>query len=71
MQKVMRRLRGNGVGVVIYEPSLQEDTFWGFKVIGNIEKFKEISDVIAANRITEELVDVDEKVYTQEIYGRD
>lgn len=71
IQGIMRRLRGNGVEVVIYEPSLQEDTFWGFKVIRDIEQFKEMSDIIAANRITEELRDVDEKVYTRDIYGRD
>ncbi len=71
IQGIMRRLRGNGVEVVIYEPSLQEDTFWGFKVIRDIEQFKEISDVIAANRITDELRDADEKVYTRDIYGRD
>lgn len=71
IQGIMRRLRGNGVEVVIYEPSLQEDTFWGFKVIRDIEQFKEMSDIIAANRITEELRDADEKVYTRDIYGRD
>lgn len=71
IQGIMRRLRGNGVEVVIYEPSLQEDMFWGFKVIRDIEQFKEISDVIEANRITDELRDADEKVYTRDIYGRD
>lgn len=56
---------------MIYEPSLQEDTFYGFRVIRGIEEFKAVSDVIAVNRITEELGDVNEKVYTRDIYGRD
>ena len=71
IQGVMRRLRGNGVEVVIYEPVLESDVFDGYKVIHDLKRFKETADVIAANRITDELADVREKVYTRDIYVRD
>lgn len=71
IQGVMRRLRGNGVEVVIYEPVLESDVFDGYKVIHDLKQFKETADVIAANRITDELADVREKVYTRDIYVRD
>ena len=71
IQGVMRRLRGKGVEVVIYEPAIKEECFDGFRVIQGLKRFKEIADVIAANRITDELENVREKVYTRDIYARD
>ena len=67
----MRRLRGKGIEVVIYEPVLKEESFDGFRVIRDLKGFKEMADVIAANRITDELKSVSEKVYTRDIYIRD
>lgn len=71
IQGVMRRLRGKGAKVVIYEPALKEESFDGFRVIRDLETFKRMADVIAANRITDELKSVSEKVYTRDIYVRD
>lgn len=71
IQGVMRRLRGKGVEVVIYEPAIKEECFDGFRVIQGLKRFKEVADVIAANRITDELENVREKVYTRDIYARD
>lgn len=71
IQGVMRRLRGKGAEVVIYEPALKEESFDGFRVIRDLETFKRMADVIAANRITDELKSMSEKVYTRDIYIRD
>ena len=65
------KLLKNEVEVVIYEPVLESDVFDGYKVIHDLKRFKETADVIAANRITDELADVREKVYTRDIYVRD
>ncbi len=71
IQGVMRRIREKGVEVVIYEPALREKEYDGYEVINDLNCFKEKADVIAANRLTEELRDVREKVYTRDIYARD
>ena len=71
IQGVMRRIREKGVDIVIYEPAWKEDMFHDFRVIHDLSHFKMISDVIAVNRITEELADVSDKVYTRDIFARD
>jgi len=71
IQGVMKRLKAKGIEVVIFEPSLEKDEFFRSRVIKNFDEFKEISDVIVANRLSGELVDVSEKVYTRDIWGRD
>ncbi|MDG5786802.1 nucleotide sugar dehydrogenase [Evansella sp. AB-P1] len=71
IQGIMERIRAKGIEVVIYEPVLEEDTFDNFKVIHDLEEFKNTSDVIVTNRLSDELSDVLSKVYTRDLFTRD
>ena len=71
IQGVMRRLRDEGVEVVIYEPTLSQDVFQDFAVIHDLEAFKSMSDVIVVNRMAEEVKDCMDKVYTRDLFERD
>ncbi|PIC77116.1 UDP-glucose 6-dehydrogenase [Sporosarcina sp. P19] len=71
IQGVMKRLEERGVEVIVYEPALQEEIFFNSKVVNDFEEFKRISDVIVANRLSDDLRDVKNKVYTRDLFSRD
>ncbi len=71
VQGVMKRIKGKGIEVVVYEPVLDADDFYNSRVIKDFNEFKQISDVIVANRLTDDLRDVVDKVYTRDLFSRD
>jgi len=71
VQGVMRRIIAKGIKVIVYEPSIIDDSFGESKIVNKLEDFKKISDVILANRMTDEIRDVEEKVYTRDLFNSD
>lgn len=71
IQGIMKRLKAKGVEVVVYEPVLEEETFYNSRVIKDLEEFKRISDVVVTNRRHAELADIEHKIYTRDLFGND
>jgi len=71
IQGIMKRIKAKGIEVVVFEPALTTDDFYNSRVIKDLDEFKRICDVIVANRVTDDISDVVDKIYTRDLFGRD
>lgn len=71
IQGIMKRLKARGIEVIVYEPAFEDDLFFGSRVIGNLAEFKAEADLIVANRVSDEIKDVFEKVFSRDVFGGD